>query len=86
MRIGTATETSIQLDSYLAGIEQQLVQRALKQAKGNKTKAAKLLGISRPKLLRRIQFFELEPNSPDFSEIIEPTDEPNTPDSTESQS
>jgi len=51
MRIGTAVETSIQLDSYLAEIEKQLVDRALKHAKGNKTKAAKLLGISRPKLL-----------------------------------
>jgi len=71
MRIGTAAETSIKLDSYLAGIEKQLVDRALKQAKGNKTKAAKLLGISRPKLLRRVQFFELEPTSPDFSEIID---------------
>jgi len=77
MRIGTAVETSIQLDSYLAGIEKQLVSRALKQAKGNKTKAAKLLGISRPKLLRRVQFFELEPSLPDFSEIIEtPNDTP----------
>ena len=85
MRIGTAAETSIQLDSYLAGIEKQLVERALKQAKGNKTKAAKLLGISRPKLLRRVQFFELEPTSPDFSEIIEPA-EPNPADSEESQS
>ena len=85
MRIGTATETSIHLDSYLAGIEKQLVDRALKQAKGNKTKAAKLLGISRPKLLRRVQFFELEP-SPDFSEIIETSAQPNNPGSGESQS
>ena len=85
MRIGTATETSIQLDSYLAGIEKQLVERALKQAKGNKTKAAKLLGISRPKLLRRVQFFELEPSSPDFSEIIEPSAETDTPSPGESQ-
>jgi len=86
MRIGTATETSIQLDSYLAGIEKQLVDRALKQAKGNKTKAAKLLGISRPKLLRRVQFFELESTSPDFSEIIDDPVETDAPQSGESQS
>jgi len=85
MRIGTATETSIQLDAYLAGIEKQLVERALKQAKGNKTKAAKLLGISRPKLLRRVQFFELDSTSPDFSEIIEPAEETDASKSEESQ-
>ncbi len=84
MRIGTATETSIQLDSYLAGIEKQLVDRALKQAKGNKTKASKLLGISRPKLLRRVQYFELESTSPDFSEIVEQIEETDTPSSEKS--
>ena len=70
MRIGTATETEIRLDDYLAGIEKQLVMRAIKQARGNKTKAAKLLGVSRPKLLRRIQFFDLD-SKPDFSEVDE---------------
>ena len=59
MRIGTASETEIQLDQYLNDIEKELVTRALKQAKGNKTKASKLLGISRTKLLRRIQFLGL---------------------------
>ncbi len=73
MRIGTASETQIRLDEYLGEIEKQLVLRAIKQAKGNKTKAAKLLGISRPKLLRRIQFFDLDA-TPDFSEISEPTE------------
>ena len=50
----------INLESYLATIERQLVDRALQMAKGNKTKAAKLLGVSRAKLLRRIQHFDLE--------------------------
>ena len=57
------------LDKYLGEIEAELVSRALKQAKGNKTKASKLLGVSRPKLLRRIQFFNLE-TSLDTSEEI----------------
>ncbi len=57
MQIGTAVESEIVLDRYLREIEKELVVRALKQAKGNKTKAARLLGISRPKLLRRLQFF-----------------------------
>ncbi|MFK7770016.1 MAG: sigma 54-interacting transcriptional regulator [Mariniblastus sp.] len=69
MRIGVATETEIDLDKYLGEIESELVARALRQAKGNKTKAAKLLGVSRPKLLRRIQFFGLE-TQPDFSEDL----------------
>jgi transcriptional regulator with PAS, ATPase and Fis domain len=50
----------IKLENYLSDIERQLVDRALQMAKGNKTKAAKLLGVSRAKLLRRIQHFELE--------------------------
>jgi len=70
LRIGTNTETEIKLDDYLAKIEKELVDRALKQSKGNKTKASKLLGISRPKLLRRIQLFGFEA-SPDFAEIDE---------------
>ncbi len=47
-------ETTIQLDEYLAEIERELVQRAMQQAKGNKTKAASLLGLNRPRLYRRL--------------------------------
>ncbi len=59
MRIGKPSLDTIDLDAYLASIEKQLVVRAIEQAKGNKTQAAKQLNISRPKLLRRLQFFEL---------------------------
>lgn len=48
------------LDQFLAEIEQELLQRALKQAKGNKAEAARLLGISRARLFRRLEFFEME--------------------------
>lgn len=55
----------IDLEKYLTEIEQKLVSRALRMAKGNKTKASKLLGVSRAKLLRRIQHFDLsQPPSP----------------------
>ena len=54
----------INLESYLSEIERKLVGRALHMAKGNKTKAAKLLGVSRAKLLRRIQHFEFEQPPP----------------------
>ena len=51
-------ETTIDLDKYLLTIEEQLVNRAVIQARGNKTKAAELLGISRAKLLRRLAVFQ----------------------------
>ena len=79
----------IDLEKYLAEIELQLVSRALQMSKGNKTKASKLLGISRAKLLRRIQHFELnnaptegeqasgKTDSPDLSaDDFRPLDEP----------
>jgi DNA-binding NtrC family response regulator len=59
MRIGTAKETKINLDQFLREIEKELISRAMREAKGNKAKAASLLGISRPKLLRRLQNFEI---------------------------
>jgi DNA-binding NtrC family response regulator len=45
---------AIELDAFLAGIEKELLARAVGQAKGNKSVAARLLGISRPRLLRRL--------------------------------
>lgn len=47
-------ETTIQLDEYLAEIERELIERAMAQAKGNKTKAASMLGLNRPRLYRRL--------------------------------
>ena len=60
MRIGKPTLNTIDLETYLGSIEKELIVRAIKQAKGNKTQAAKQLNISRPKLLRRLQLFELD--------------------------
>lgn len=51
---GTAPPERIELDGFLAQIESELIERAMKAAKGNKSKAAKLLGISRPKLHRKL--------------------------------
>lgn len=47
-------EERIVLDEYLARIELELIERALRQARGNKTKAAALLGMNRPRLYRRL--------------------------------
>jgi DNA-binding NtrC family response regulator len=44
----------IELDSYLERIERELILRAMKKAKGNKAEAARLLGIARGRLLRRL--------------------------------
>ena len=48
------SEVTIVLEEYLATIEHELIVRALKRAKGNKTKAARLLGMTRPRFYRRL--------------------------------
>lgn len=53
-------EETIVLDDFLGRVERELIHRALTQAKGNKTKAAKLLGMSRPRLYRRLVQLGLE--------------------------
>ncbi|HEV3338864.1 MAG TPA: helix-turn-helix domain-containing protein [Pirellulales bacterium] len=52
-RPAKADET-IKLEAYLAEIEHELIERALARAKGNKTKAARLLGMTRPRFYRRL--------------------------------
>lgn len=51
---------SIRLDEFLLEIERELIQRAMQRARGNKAKAARLLGVSRPRLLRRLTQLGLE--------------------------
>jgi DNA-binding NtrC family response regulator len=53
-------EERIVLDEFLTQIERELLRRAMRQAKGNKAKAAKLLGISRPRLYHRLMQLNLE--------------------------
>ncbi|TWT31952.1 AAA-type ATPase lid domain-containing protein [Blastopirellula retiformator] len=48
----------IELDAFLAGVEEELIRRALEQTKGNKSKAAELLGVSRARLHRRLESAE----------------------------
>jgi transcriptional regulator with PAS, ATPase and Fis domain len=47
-------EEPIQLDDFIARIERELIHRALARCKGNKAKAARLLGLNRPRLYRRM--------------------------------
>lgn len=45
-------EKTIVFDEFLGEIQRELLRRALRQAKGNKAKAARLLGLTRPRLYR----------------------------------
>jgi transcriptional regulator of acetoin/glycerol metabolism len=54
------TDDTIVLDEYLGRVERELIRRALARAKGNKAKAARLLGVTRPRLYRRMVQLGLE--------------------------
>jgi DNA-binding NtrC family response regulator len=51
---------AIVLDEFLAQIERELIQRAIHASKGNKARAARLLGLTRPRLYRRMVQLGLE--------------------------
>lgn len=53
-------EEPVVLDELLADVERELLARAMRRAHGNKAKAAKLLSISRQRLIRRYKELGLE--------------------------
>jgi DNA-binding NtrC family response regulator len=59
-RYAPRAEKPIVLDEYLAEIEKNLLRETMARAKGNKTKAAALLGLTRPRLYRRLVQLGLE--------------------------
>jgi DNA-binding NtrC family response regulator len=61
-------DETIVLDEYLADIERELLRRAMQRAKGNKTRAATLLGVTRPRLYRRLVQLGLEQGPVIFEE------------------
>jgi DNA-binding NtrC family response regulator len=65
----------IVLDTLLAQIEREAIEAALAQVHGNKTEAARLLGMTRPRLYRRlvqlgfvVESNDVEPQEPEFVE------------------
>ncbi len=58
-RFARSPEPDIDLPLFLKEVEDELMRRALQIAKGNKTKAARLLGISRQRMIR---WSELHPS------------------------
>jgi DNA-binding NtrC family response regulator len=63
-----STNSPPPLDELLTQVERRLIENALRRARQNKSKAADLLGISRPRLYRRIS----ELNLPDEADQTEP--------------
>jgi transcriptional regulator with PAS, ATPase and Fis domain len=53
-------ERKLPLDQLLEQAERRLISLALRQARGNRTRAAELLGIWRPRLVRRMEHFGIE--------------------------
>ncbi len=54
------SEDPVDLEEFLARVEKELIGRAMRRAKGNKSRAAKLLGLTRPRLYRRLVQLGLE--------------------------
>ncbi len=52
------------LDELLTEVERRLIETALRQSRSNKSRAAEILGISRPRLYRRIKELNLPDDEP----------------------
>lgn len=80
-RVGRPPQLAINLDQYLEEIERLLLERALQQANQNKAQAARLLGITRQRFLRRCEHLQLSlPEEPiDFRPADDEGDEGDSP-------
>ena len=52
---GPHPERPLPYDQLLEQLERRLIEMSLRRARGNRSRAAELLSISRPRLLRRMQ-------------------------------
>lgn len=69
-----AATQPLPLDSLLTRVETRLIALALERSKGNKTKAAEILGIHRTRLIRRIEQLRLAEGHP-AAEATDPLEE-----------
>ena len=58
--MGTSSGEIPPLKETLAAVECREISQVLKCTRGNKSKAARLLGISYPSLLKKIRFYGLQ--------------------------
>jgi DNA-binding NtrC family response regulator len=66
----TAPDPIKPLDELMTEIERRLIETALRQARGNKSRAAEILGISRPRLYRRMKELTLADEPAPASEPV----------------
>lgn len=57
----------VPLDQLLEQVEREAIERALAECHGNKARAAELLGITRPRLYRRMELLGIVDPTPDVS-------------------
>ena len=68
-------EVPANLDTILEDVEREMIERALVVSDGNRAKASRLLGISRPRFLRRLQILcpELAKTAPKKTTLADDT-------------
>jgi transcriptional regulator with PAS, ATPase and Fis domain len=60
--IGQMVEGGIRLEEAVGEFEKKFIRRALEQSKGNRSRAAKVLGIHRNTLSRKVDEYKLTGN------------------------
>jgi DNA-binding NtrC family response regulator len=66
-------EPALPLERLLEQAERRIIELALRRARGNRTRAAELLGVHRARLLRRLEVLGVEPGE---ARLLPATDEP----------
>lgn len=60
--VGQMVEGGIRLEEAVGEFEKKFIRRALERSKGNRSRAAKVLGIHRNTLSRKVDEYKLEGN------------------------